>query len=256
MKALKDYFLFFSKHPIWYGFCGWSISLGIMYAVGYVLGANVLTSRSAWVLSAIVIVHTVVVYGVIGRYILRPEQYGFLFDDDPYFCQGVVFKDSRRPEILHKPIWDDGTVVNVAPIPGYYGRSSVLSFNLSCGGKFRNTMITIPVKIELQLHGSFSYELFHTMLSDAQENGDDLDNTLYLENYVKRVFQKINQPQQSVIDDLIQRYAEQSISTAALLDEVISVLVFPERLFGNISGTKICLSDPTISSCKGMSCSA
>lgn len=255
MKALKGYFLFFSKHPIWYGFCIWLISLGAMYATDYVLGTNVLTDWSAWTLSAAVIVHTVVVYVVIGRYILRPERV-FLFDDDSYFCQGVVFKDSRRPEILRKPIWADGIVVNVAPIPNYYGRSSVLSFDLSCGGKFRNTMITIPVKIELQLYNSFSHELFHTLLNNAQENGDNLDNTLYLEKYVKRVFQKFNQPQQPLIDDLIQRYAQQSISTAALLDEVISILVFPERLFANISGTKICLSDPTISSCKGMACSA
>ncbi len=117
-------------------------------------------------------------------------------------------------------------------------------------------MITIPVKIELQLYNSFSHELFHTLLNNAQENGDNLNNTLYLEKYVKRVFQKFNQSQQPLIDDLIQRYAQQSISTATLLDEVISILVFPERLFANISGAKICLSDPTVSSCKGMACPA
>jgi hypothetical protein len=75
---------------------------------------------------------------------------------------------------------------------------------------------------------------------------------LFMGDFIEYVFKKFNEKFQSKFDELTGKYALMKISQPYLLSEIIEVIIFPERIFSNVKNVKLCLGNPTFSSCKGM----
>lgn len=248
MKILKNYFLFFAQHPI-----GYNVSLWIfVFLVSFVLSSYHIINIPGYYLGIeiiIFVVHTVVIYQVILSNITR--QAVDVLNDYSYLFQVAVFPDGRK-EILSKPIWGKSNVYSVAKMLEYSGRGEMFIVKTSCGGKYENSHITIPVNLKFRLSGSFNQlELFNELF---KEQNDPYGPALSIEKYVRSVFKKVNVKSQDLIDAAIKKYAQLQSSEPVLLNEVIAAINFPDRLLSNIIDVKICLESPIYSSCKGMSC--
>ena len=248
MKLLKSYFLFFAQHPVSYNFAGWAViflasvvldSCHIIPIPGYYLGIE----------TAVFFFHTVTIYQVIWGCITRQDV--DVLNDNSYLCQIAVFPDGHK-EILTKPIWGKSKVYSIARMYEYIGIDKRFIVKTSCDGKYKNSTVTIPVALDFKLNGHFNQlELFNELFKDQ---GDSASTTFSIDRYVRNIFKKANLQSQEEIDFAVQRYALQQSTEPILLNEVISAINFPEKLFSNVVDVKICLESPSFSSCKGMSC--
>lgn len=248
MKILKNYFLFFAQHPVLYN----SILMGLALIASFILEHLQIRPMSGYDLGiemSVFFAHTMLIYLVISIYITRQDV--DLMEDNSYLFQVAVFPDGRK-KVLSKPIWGKSVVYNIARAYEYSLAASRFIVSTSCGGKYENSQIAIPVKLDFKLNGHFNeIELFNELFKD---HGGPTASTLSLDKYVRNVFNKVNIKSQDLIDAAIKKYALQQSTEPVLLNEVITAINFPERLFTNFTNVKICLESPSFSSCKGTSC--
>lgn len=176
---------------------------------------------------------------------------------------GIMVEQKGGMVILNKPLWAKGVVYRITTkfrksswSRGYSNDSNdklvdFLELQTKVSGKYKNSVVEIPVTIELYTEKEFNpIEVFEKMRPRLKED----ETILNLGEYLQDVFKRINQGSQEKIQELIISYVEMKISESALVSEVIDLLIFPEKPFSNVENVKICLGAPTTSSCKGMVC--
>jgi len=197
---------------------------------------------------------TLLNYLVMHRYITRPNYYNDNYRN-PWF---LIFVDKQnKPTILNKPIWNKGKVFIVRAFKNNYSYfEKELVFKTTIDGKYKNTVVKIPMTLSLLLDGPFEdrdkikiFEILYNYSNPEKEN-----ELIDLESYIIKKFKIINSESLKVVGKIINKYAEQKITEPKLLSKVIDLLVFPEKPIPNDTDVNICLSEPIHSSCKGMSC--
>ncbi len=178
----------------------------------------------------------------------------------------VAVKQKGEKIIIDEPVWAKGIIYQLKTEDAqsaWYNKEnpegseenievSVLRVNTKVSGKYRNSVITIPVWIHIHTNAKKFFNPIEVFKKIAGE--DPESETLFLPRYIREVFEKINQKNQPEIQRLITEYVEMKISESVLIGEVIDLLIFPERPFSNVENVQICLGAPTTSSCKGMVC--
>jgi len=268
MKAMKSYFLFFAPHPILYNFIAWIVAMAVLTlfnaisghldsqldSVSSTFGANSpMADAQFWVTTLLLVVNIFLIYIVIGRNVVRPES---VWENYNYFCRAALYPDGHFV-IVEKPIWAQAQAqaINVREISNYNTDCNSFICETSCGGQYRNSHITIPVTLTFKLNGPLDKrEVFASLRQESLERNQKQFEILDMDDYIRSIFKMMNLKNQLLIDSSIQSYAEQLISKPVLLDHVVEELIFPERLFSNVIDVKICLGEPTHSSCKWMSC--
>ncbi len=253
-NPIKSYFLFFSLSPIFF-----NVILFIIGLMGYLIYASFsMPSNSTlgdgifpwlfWSFAGIVLAHIFLIYFIMRKYISR-GQYGLFDDSRNWFC-GLITKDGRKI-ILDKPMWLKGKKFEVSEPNHYFTGSKTWNVSTLVHGKYKNSQVSIPVTLRFILSSEFDkQEVFSALAKDQPDNSVHMS----IDHYTQDVFKKFNERNQPVVDDAIKRYSERLISEPVLLDTIIEVLIFPERLFSNITDVNICLGHPDFSSCKGTSC--
>jgi len=258
-NPIKSYFLFFSSHPILYniGIVALTI-IGALIASGF-MGMDrlnqLIPGRLIAIFMGAVALHIILIYSVAGVWITRPVGQGFdLFGDDDNLFSVLVTSEGQRI-VLYRSIWKKGTRYSVGK-PGDFSRFFVVHTDIT--GKHGNSSVNIPVSLQFNtdkgsllgygVNPEMELEIFESLLQDQ-----DKEN-LNVEHYVRNVFGKLNESQKEAIDQVVAEYVQMEISTPEFLNRIINLVVFPERLFSWITSVKVCLGEPTFSSCKGMSC--
>ncbi len=266
MNVIKKYFLFFAPHPILYNFIAWIGAMATLIFLNWINGhfdnqpdfmsstpseVSLMSDAQFWVTSLSFVANIFLCYLILARNIIRPE---YAWDDNDYFCRVALFPDGHFV-IVEKAIWAQAEEINIRKIRDHSSYHETFECKTGCGGNYKNARVSIPVTLTFKLSGPFNKEeLFTSLQKESLERYQKQLDVLDLDDYIKSVFKKMNLSNQPSIDRTIQAYAEQQISEPVLLDHVIEELIFPERLFSNIADVKICLGNPTHSSCKGMSC--
>jgi len=242
MKNLvKGYFLLFSYGPFVISSILAVLALFIIAITGTCLGEEYLNQVSHWYYWGTfggIFVNMLLVYTIRSAYITMYDDDDV--DDRHYSFSILVTKDGQKI-IVTKPIWRTGK---------QYFINTRAEFKSSVNGKFKNSLVSIPMSLSLKSNEKFDkLNLFDVLVKDQPH-----DDNLCLGVYMLNIFEKVNKSSQSKIDNIIGEYAQLKISDAELLNQVIEVLDFPEKLFPNVSDAKICLDPPTSSACKGTSC--
>lgn len=251
MKAIKGYFLFFSQHPIFYNLI-WFIPC-IMAVVVFMDTENF--NVRGWyglVLSGLFIGHVIIIYMISGKFITRVSNELFGDGENEWF-RAVLLKNGEKI-ILNKPIWAKGAEYFVSRPSNFYSSTKEMSCTSWIQGRYKNSLVSFSVNIKHKLNRDFDkIEVFEALLADCLKNKSEND-WLYLDLYINRIFIKTNERFQPKIDELVGKYSRREISEPELMDQLIDVIIFPERLFTNIEDVQLCLGNPTFSSCKGVSC--
>lgn len=252
MKAIKGYFLFFSQHPVLYNLVWFLPSIFIF---GFLKdGDPNIKEWYGWALLGLFIGHIILIYIVAGKFILISQNQVNLWDDSNEWLRVAVLEDNQKV-ILTKPIWAKGVVYFVERPRNLYFLEKEITCTSGIEGRYKNSSVSFPVTIKHVLSGDFDkMEVFEALLAD-QLKRKSKDEWLCLDEYIKSIFIKLNQSYQPLIDESVGKYARREISEPELMDQLIDVIIFPERLFSNVEDVKLCLGNPTFSSCKGMSCS-
>lgn len=137
-------------------------------------------------------------------------------------------------------------LVSVEKYPFSVETSIVCKVGLYC-------KVTIPVTVFIENEAGatdtglkpYNYqELYDRVIEGKKVNS--------VEDFVKRLIEEsINYNQQS-FDYYAHEYTEQKISSATLLQKIIVLLSFPYYALRNFDSFKICLDDPTVSTCKSL----
>lgn len=261
MKAIKAYFCFFSRHPILFNLlllCLYYIPIPfIVLEEQLTLSHYYLSPYTFLIVHVVFIFHVVLIYSVADEYITRDKSDfgGFENYDNEWFR--VLILEGGKKVILTKPLWGKGEVYVVSDptIRIYYSRKdSELEYTFSIQGKYKNSCLTFPVTIKLKFSNDFDkMEVFNVLLSHYQKNKDE-SKYLSLESYVRDVFYRFNNPFKDKFNELVELFSKKEISEPVLMDGLIEMLIFPEGLFSNIEDVQLCLGEPKISSCKGITC--
>lgn len=160
--------------------------------------------------------------------------------------------------IFKKPVWSKGTIYKLLTTDkrSSWERYShdeagrkILTVQTEISGRWKNSTVKIPVEIKIYTEKDFDpVEVFEK--AQIKPNPQEI----CLPEYLRQVFDIVNERNQAEIQKLITEYVEMKISESVLISEAIELLIFPERPFSNVENVQICLGDPTTSSCKGMVC--
>lgn len=256
MKIVKGYFLFFSKHPIAYNFFGFLLNIGYLLVmnIGSTDPEHLLVPKFFGLINIIFLLNVILVYFISSKFITRKRneiQDGFEVNSSEWF-RATVLKNGEKI-VINKPLWSKEKVYFIPkPRSMYEACGGSVSFNVDLKGRYKNSNMCIPVHITFELSDSFDKnEVFESLynyhLTEKEKSGN-----LSLGSYVEYTFKKFNEKFQPDFDELTGRYALMEISEPYLLSNIIDMIIFPERLFTNVKNVKLCLDDPTFSSCKGM----
>jgi len=251
-NPIKSYFLFFSLSPIFFNLIIIFLALLAAAIASMFVSSDsleqIFSGRRIIIFLGVIIANIILIYIVAGIWITRPARSCF----NELFAV-LVTKDNRKI-IVKYPVWVRGKkyVINNPDSDLYYGKTYKVWTTIK--GKYKNSTATIPVKLvfilseEFQGRAKLELEIFEALSKDQE--GTELS----IDEYVVDTFQKLSDRNQEGINQAIAEYAQMTISAPELLNRIFGVLIFPERLFSNVVDVKICLEDPTFSSCKGMAC--
>jgi hypothetical protein len=263
-KIVRNYFLFFSRHPIWFHF--WPIASVLLFITFFDLIFNCtadgnLSDSAIWksipgryifLFFVVVIAHIISIYLIASVFITR-KMNDIL--DPEYCCNEAVLLSDGTVIALGGPIWAQGKK--------YYFDSDAQLWHFRNGfkvqtviiGKYGNSSITLPVTLDIKTNAHFNeLEVFKVLIKEQPGDDGVTRSSVSMKNYIINVFAKVNKGNQEVINWAAGKYSQRLMSEPQLLNEIIEVLIFPERIFSNVEDVKICLGSPTFSSCKGMSC--
>jgi len=259
-NPIKKYFLFFSQCPVWFSLAPWGIMFLLLVAFmiigAMIVGADTmekiledfftLMKIPLLIFLGATIGHIFLIYWVINKYVTLPE--------DVCLCHLLVSDDGRDKMIVEAPVWAKGRNYYIEKYQRsrWSSREKYFCVSTTIQGGYKNALVEIPVKLELELNGEFNFiKVFEELIKSQKQS-----ECLSIEKYIIDVFEKMNQKGQDKINQAVGEYAETKISEPALLARIIEELIFPENLFSNVKDTKICLGDPVASACKGMACSS
>ncbi|MDA3802630.1 MAG: hypothetical protein PF488_01890 [Patescibacteria group bacterium] len=168
-------------------------------------------------------------------------------------------------------VWAKGKIFVIKPgqMFGYskYRENKVFDFQTTITSQWKNTFICIPVIIKLKLSDMFDpIEVFDALYEKSGEINDQLGDWqkcksehkgvefLYIDSYFEYLFQKINKKNQKEFDLICAKFASKKISKSYLLDNILDVVLFPERPLSNIKDVKISLKKPSKSDYKVIAC--
>lgn len=258
-KIVKSYFLFFSEHPIMYNFIGIALNFIYLTVVNHDAGPlkDVSAPKFYHLINIIFFLNIILVYFVSSRFITRKRNdiaSGFEDYTDREEWFRAVVSENGEIIIVDKPIWGKGKVFFVR---NPHEDFEQFNFIQDLKGRYRNTNMNIKVSIELEsdlpCDKKEIFKCMHNRYLEENKTG----NCLLLNNYMDYVFKKFNDKLQPELDLLANRYALREISEPYVLDKVIDMLVFPEKIFSHVKNVKLCLGNLKFSSCKGMvDCSA
>jgi hypothetical protein len=251
-KFLRGYFLLFASHPIFY-----SLVLATVAVFGYYFFTNAPLPKEGelnkplMIVLAITIIHAILVYAVISKYITRNAIVwaDFLNDDDTTLFHYVTIKNGKKI-IFSKPIWEKGEITHVH-LPDDCTRE-VWTFddcmqgecsaktNLICN--YKQLEVYIPIVIKVILDDNFNHS---EVLAALTQYGDNF-TTNSIACYMTYCFRMANKEQQDKLDALTKRLAEKTISELDYIDEVAGLINFPGKLFSNFKRTTIEIGNPVI----------
>jgi|GEM_PF-2055318 hypothetical protein len=269
-NPIKQYFLFFSRAPFTF-----SLLIFFIEAIAAIIylgldeeAANIFIIKYAWIFIAITFGNMCLVYFIKFNYITDDDS-----DRAPIRLFSVLVTKDNEKIIITEPIWKTGVKYIITR------ENFDLSINLreynydlkveelngttktycSITGKYKNSLVKVPVILTLKYDGAFDkIELFDMLVKNCSpwERCGCIITTkeLSLNDYLKVAFKKANERNQPKFDEIISRYAQLLISDAEFLNELLDVVEFPERLFSCVVDTKICLDNPETSACKGVMC--
>lgn len=253
-KLLKKYFLFFAPHPIFYSLVPATVITILVYLIND--GApNLNKDMLSFLLVSMLIrtvLHAVIVYLVIIKFITR-EGFSLIEAGEEYDDSRIRFITTKAGlNIVYTgPVWGKGKKRYIQ-MPKYYHMNNMnITASTGISGQFENSQMSVPVTIKLILEHEFDKdEVVEELI------GGSLGCEYYsFESYLISVFQKINQKyNQEKINTITAKYAKRELSEPEMLNELINVLFFPEKIFSNVKEVKICIGSPSFSSCKGTSC--
>ena len=201
-------------------------------------------------INIILFLNILLVYFVASKFITR-ERNEFTTDEDSSEWFRAIVSKTGEITIIDKSLWIKGEVYFVNYNRFRWNEGSY-SFTAEIKARYKNSNMRVPVGINLELEGSLDrkeiFEALYNFHLTKNEEGD----TLSLSSYIEHTFEKFNEQFQPYFDELIGKYAIMEISQPYLLDSIIDNIIFPERIFSNVKNVKLCLGDPTFSSCKGM----
>ncbi len=254
-KLVKNYFLFFAAHPILYSFLPAILITLLVYFMKD--GAPSLTAQETLVYLLVSIlartgIHAIIVYSVIIIFITR-ERFCLLDDSNgsrrynDSRIRFIVTKDGLNM-FYDKAIWGKGEKRYVI-MPRYYGENNLEVFvTTNISGKYENSTMYVSVTIKLSLGCKFDRDEVITKLSKHYSS----KKHCCLDDYFVSVFKKTNQRIQDKVSSITAEYALQNISEPEMLNELVNILVFPNKVFSNIANVKISVSSPFFSSYKKM----
>lgn len=203
-----------------------------------------LTGRLMLISFVITVANMILVYNIRSKFITIPDE------DENYWLFFIITKNCEQIKIT-KPIWRTGKEYFVSN-PYRHNNESKLETAATTiiKSRYKNITLALTVNITLILDTKFDELKLFNLLHNYFQG----DKHYSVENYIKDVFRNLNVSNQAALDEITGRYIQKLISEPELLDEFVEKIIFPERLFENVIDTKICIHDPSFSSCKGMIC--
>lgn len=253
-NPIKKYFLFASECPLIFSVLIF-VATVIIFVVFYFFAGeettNFVIKKYGLIIIMAFFVHMFSIYFIKHKFVT-------IIEEDDYDYNALFFvlvtKEGKRM-ILTNPVWEKGKKYAVIANRNFLrlescGADGETETSCSINGKYKNSLVSVPVKLKLKYDGVIDRMELFSLLS--KNNPDSKE--LYLDNYLNTVFKKVNEPNQSKFDEIISRYAQLTISDAEFLSELLDVVEFPERIFPYVVDTKICLGNPVASACKGVMC--
>lgn len=257
MKNLsKKYFLFLSEGPFVISglfILGNFLLLLISCAIfGSEENDTLFLNKYWWICVVPPIVNMCLGYYIRGKYI---TSYDCENNYNGTLFTALVTKEGEKI-IFTKPIWKTGKVYWVTSRDysslamyedGGKGETKTVCY---VSGKYKNSLVKIPVTLTLKYTGPFDrLDLFDLLIKDIPNS-----KVLSLDDYLKKIFDKVNEKNQPKFDEIIGRYVKLVISETVFLNDLVDAIEFPERLFPYVADTRFCASKPEISACKGVMC--
>ena len=256
MKIVRGYFLFFSKHPIGYNFIGFLPNLIFLMVMNNSSTdpEHLLVPKYFGLINIILFLNVILVYFISSKFITRQKnEINECFDvGSSDWFRATVLKNGEKI-VVDKPLWSKEKVYSIPePRSMYEACDGSVSFGVDLKGRYKNSNMCIPVHITFELSDYFDKNEVFESLYNYHLNEKEKSGNLSLGSYVEYTFKKFNEKFQPKIDELTGKYALLEISEPYLLSSIIDMIIFPERLFTNVKNVKLCLNNPTFSSCKGM----
>jgi len=247
MKIVKSYFLFFSEYPIIYSLIGFMLNAFCFMTinVNYMVINHVLALKFFYSINIILVLNLALVIYISNRFITGVDSFSEWFSV-------LVFENGKKV-ILNRRLWGKGKIYSILCASSMHDEpGGKLCFSIDINGRYKNSSMCIPIKITLELDNECDkMEIFeilyeHNLIQKCE------DEDLSLSSFIQYVFERFNEKFQPEINQLTGKYAHMEISQPYLLNSIIDMLIFPERVFSNVKNVRLCLGDPTFSSCKGL----
>lgn len=114
-----------------------------------------------------------------------------------------------------------------------------------------NVNISLTVTITITLNDDFSpYDLYHKLM-DVAKVSDDSRWVADLDDYVINQFLMAIKDNREEINALLDRITNPEAQWPSLMNEMVGLMSFPDRLFQNFAEWRINIGQPSISACKG-----
>jgi hypothetical protein len=248
MKLIKNYFLWMVYGPFIINIVFFIITmLGIVIWGG--LASHDVNKFHELTGSLIIGLLAIVTSNLILTFVVKAKCITFPSNEKNWRL--VLINNDGKKTVVNKAVWKKGTEYFLYTPCNYQGLSGLeTSIVINISGKYKNTTLTIPVKIILTLNKKFDeLELFNVLYDYFPYN-----KRLDVHDYMQDMLRKLNADHQKKIDDTMSRYVQKLISEPELLNEIVEKLIFPERLFENVAGTKIFAEKVKVSACKDLTC--
>ena len=225
-NPIKQYFLFLSRGPFVFSLIVFIIVIiaGVIYLKIDEVNATIFFNKYALMFAAIIFVNMCLVYFIRHKCITSSD------DDYQNTIFSVLVTKEGKKIILTKDIWEKGkkysvTTKNYYSLSMYDGEAKGRTETDFCiSGKYKNSLVKVSVTLNLEYHGMIDrLDLFALLLKNAPGS-----EPLSLDDYLKKVFNNVNEENQPKFDEIISRYAKLTISDAEFLSEILDVIEFPE----------------------------
>jgi len=171
----------------------------------------------------------------------------FIYNDDDW-AYGLVPENGEAPFILKKPVWQKGRRYKIKePTYNTWGPKIMIS-NVSIQGKYKSTLMDLKVRIIFNLDSEPNKQNLFEILLETQKDSEILS----VDKYIESIFEKINDPE--MYNKIAEDYATQKIPENQLLQTIVDVTNFPEKLFSFDKNNRLEFKDFKFSACKGFGC--